>query len=164
MFPLYKSEYFSNQYIFTQVCWILISDTECAHLKHQGRCWNIGHQSEIHVKFNFREISFIHHISFSRLVMDKRDFSKLYIATNHMVPFYQHWLTSTSAWISSYIHYTVWDEITYPFPNFNGWAVGVWEWISNFITLNWACDWLLIHAGIILNHVSKRDPRLFPSG
>ena len=24
------------------------------------------------------------------------------------------------------------DEITYPFPNFNGCTVEVWEWISNF--------------------------------
>ena len=27
------------------------------------------------------------------------------------------------AWISNYIHYKVWNEITYPFPNFNGCAV-----------------------------------------
>ena len=26
------------------------------------------------------------------------------------------------------------DEITYPFPNFNGATVEVWEWISNFIS------------------------------
>ena len=26
----------------------------------------------------------------------------------------------------------MWDEITYPFPNFNGCTVEVWEWISNF--------------------------------
>ena len=26
----------------------------------------------------------------------------------------------------------LWDEITYPFPNFNGCTVEVWEWISNF--------------------------------
>ena len=26
----------------------------------------------------------------------------------------------------------VWVEIAYPFPNFNGWTVEVWEWISNF--------------------------------
>ena len=25
------------------------------------------------------------------------------------------------------------DEVTYPFPNFNGAAIEVWEWISNFI-------------------------------
>ena len=27
----------------------------------------------------------------------------------------------------------VWDEITYPFPNFNGGTVVVWEWLSNLI-------------------------------
>ena len=29
--------------------------------------------------------------------------------------------------------YKVWDEITYPFPNFKGTTFEVWEWISNFI-------------------------------
>ena len=29
--------------------------------------------------------------------------------------------------------YKLWDELTYLFPNFNGAAVEVWEWISNFI-------------------------------
>ena len=27
----------------------------------------------------------------------------------------------------------VWDKITYPFPNFNGATLEVWEWVSNFI-------------------------------
>ena len=27
----------------------------------------------------------------------------------------------------------MWYEITYPFPNFNGYTVEVWEWLSNFI-------------------------------
>ena len=31
------------------------------------------------------------------------------------------------------MHSQVWDEITYPFPNFNGCTVELWEWISNFI-------------------------------
>ena len=25
----------------------------------------------------------------------------------------------------------VWDEISYPFPNFHGYTIVVWEWISN---------------------------------
>ena len=37
------------------------------------------------------------------------------------------------AWMSNYIHYKVWVEITYAFPNFNGCTVEVWEWISNSI-------------------------------
>ena len=52
----------------------------------------------------------------------------------------------------------VWDEITYPFPNFNGAAVEVWEWKSNFMSLfnhernNFSVLWLkLIYA-------SKRGP------
>ena len=40
-------------------------------------------------------------------------------------PFYWHDLTLIPAWISNYIHYKVWDEITYPFLNFNGATVEV---------------------------------------
>ena len=36
-------------------------------------------------------------------------------------------------WISNHTHHNVWDEITYPFLNFNGATVEVWELISNFI-------------------------------
>ena len=39
----------------------------------------------------------------------------------------------TPAWISNHMSNEVWDEITYPFPNFNGCTVEVWEWKSNFI-------------------------------
>ena len=34
-------------------------------------------------------------------------------------PLYQHGLTSTPALISNYIRFKVWDEMTYPFLNFN---------------------------------------------
>ena len=37
------------------------------------------------------------------------------------------------AWRSNCIHYKMWDDITYSFPNFNSTTVEVWEWISNFI-------------------------------
>ena len=30
--------------------------------------------------------------------------------------------------MSNYIHYKVWDEISYPFLNFNGATVEVYEW------------------------------------
>ena len=52
------------------------------------------------------------------------------------------------AWISNNIHYFVWDEITYPYPNFNGCTSDVWEVISSHILLG---VWLLIHAGIKVN-------------
>ena len=33
-----------------------------------------------------------------------------------------------------FLFFEVWDVITYPFPNFNGATVEVWEWIINFTT------------------------------
>ena len=35
--------------------------------------------------------------------------------------------------ISKWFHWKVWYVITYPFPNFSGWTVEVWEWNSNLI-------------------------------
>ena len=40
-----------------------------------------------------------------------------------------------AAWVSYHMPSKVWDEVTYPFQNFNGCTVEVWEWISNFIPL-----------------------------
>ena len=37
-----------------------------------------------------------------------------------VTPFYQHGSILIPAWIGNSIHYEVRDEITYPFPNFNG--------------------------------------------
>ena len=35
--------------------------------------------------------------------------------------------------MDKWLQYNVWNEITYPFQNFNGAVVEVWEWIDNFI-------------------------------
>ena len=43
------------------------------------------------------------------------------------IPFYWHGLTLIPAWISNYIHYKVRDEITYPFLNFSGATVEVYD-------------------------------------
>ena len=43
-------------------------------------------------------------------------------------------LSVITAWKSNYIHHEVWDEIKYPFLNFNGATVEVWEFISAFIS------------------------------
>ena len=37
------------------------------------------------------------------------------------------------AWISHHNIYKMWDKITYPFLNFDGATIEVWEWISNSI-------------------------------
>ena len=51
----------------------------------------------------------------------------------HLDPLYYQGSTSIPTWICNYIYYRMWDEITYPFPNFIGTTVEVWEWISNFM-------------------------------
>ena len=59
----------------------------------------------------------------------------------------------------------VWGEITYPFPNFNGAAVEVWEWMSNFILLflmdvithpcsGYICTMLVKWATLVHTHLS----------
>ena len=48
--------------------------------------------------------------------------------------FYSHGLTLIPTWISNHIPRKVWNEITYPFPNFNGATVEFREWINNFIS------------------------------
>ena len=47
--------------------------------------------------------------------------------------FYKHWLTLNSVWKSNSTIYEAWNEITYPYSNFNGYTVEDSEWISNVI-------------------------------
>ena len=37
-----------------------------------------------------------------------------------------------SARKNNYIHYKVWDEITYPFPTFKSAVIAVWEWVISY--------------------------------
>ena len=55
------------------------------------------------------------------------------VSDAHQWPLLLTWLPLISVWMSNYSHYKLWNEITHPFPNFNGYTVEVWEWISNFI-------------------------------
>ena len=65
-------------------------------------------------------------------------------------PFYQQGITLIPVWISNYIHYKVWDEITYR------WSLGMDEKIHP--TLYWPCNYLSM-LGLKSNHVSKMGPR-----
>ena len=67
------------------------------------------------------------------------------------------WINLIPAWISTYIHYKVWDEITYPFRNFNYCSVEVWEWINDFIShfmidaiiyRCWDLNWSILVNGV----------------
>ena len=53
-------------------------------------------------------------------------------STDFMALFYYHDLSLILEWMSYNTHHKVWDEITYPFPNFNG-ATDVWTWVNNLI-------------------------------
>ena len=51
----------------------------------------------------------------------------------------------------------VWDEITYPFPNFNGATIEVWDGYKQFhCTIYIGCNYLSM-LGLKLIHVSKRS-------
>ena len=75
-------------------------------------------------------------------------------------PFY---LALIPTWMSCYIHYKLWDEITYPFLNINGCTVEVREWIlSHFIPHFTMAVIKLYHSGLKSNHVSKSPPSRYP--
>ena len=57
-------------------------------------------------------------------------------------------------WISNPTGNKVWDEIIYPFSNFNGCTIYIWEWISNFTHGLWWCSYLSV-LWLKLNHVSE---------
>ena len=64
-------------------------------------------------------------------------------------------LALIKAWVRNYIHYKVWDEITYPFLNFSSCVIEDWELISDFI------QQFIMHViiyGLKLIHVHKRGP------
>ena len=60
----------------------------------------------------------------------------------------------------------MWDEITYPFSNFNGVTIEVWEQVSNFIPCDylksihvskrgpWYSVWFKVHHSLVLSHRS----------
>ena len=72
-------------------------------------------------------------------------------------PFCKHGLALLLACISNfnYIYYNVRDGITYPFPNFNGAPVEVWEWRCNFIA-NFRGKVILSMLGLKLTRIGKR--------
>ena len=60
------------------------------------------------------------------------------------------------AWIRNHIHYKMWDEITYPFLNFNGATVEVSVWINNFTPdITGVCGYFFM-LEFKLIHVCKR--------
>ena len=65
-------------------------------------------------------------------------------AANAYGPFLLTWINFN---LSMDNNYNEWDEITYPFPNFNDRIVEFWESMSNFIP-HFLGIWLFDHTGI----------------
>ena len=57
----------------------------------------------------------------------------LWFGTRQFQSYSPELLPNIPAWISNHIPSKVLDKVIYPFPNFNGPTVEVWEWISNII-------------------------------
>ena len=55
------------------------------------------------------------------------------LSTTSIGLFNKHNLTLIQAWICNHMPGKMCDESAYPFPNFSGCTVEVWEWISNFV-------------------------------
>ena len=68
-------------------------------------------------------------------------------------PFYWHGLTLTPAWISSHRFNKVWDEIAFPFRDFNGCSLGMAKWFHP--THYNGCNYLSM-LRLKLIHVCKR--------
>ena len=68
-------------------------------------------------------------------------------------PVYWHGLTSIPAWMNNHMPCKMWDEITYPFPNFNHWSLGMDKYFHP--TFYNGCDNFSM-LGLKLIHVSKR--------
>ena len=69
--------------------------------------------------------------------------------------FYEYGITLIPAWMNNYIHYKVWDEISFSIPKLqrcNRWSLGVDKLFHP--TLFGACDHLFM-LGCMLIHVSK---------
>ena len=64
----------------------------------------------------------------------------------HKGPLSLTWTNFIPEWISNHVSSKVWDEISNPFPHWNGATVNVWQWINNFSSY-FITDLLLIHAG-----------------
>ena len=58
---------------------------------------------------------------------------------------------SHSTWVSNHMPNKVWDEISYPFPNFRVQGLHCWSLGIDITSHNLLVMWLLIDAGIQVN-------------
>ena len=106
--------------------WYLIAD----HCLDNGKNWSNNKWEEIGFVtpplVRYQQI--ISHIFQNRVISQ---WSNLDESTGD--PIYYYGLILILAWRSNHMSSKVWDEITYPFHNFDGCTVELWEWMRNFI-------------------------------
>ena len=158
-FHMVESEVLAPSYMYSVCCFIFIAGklSSCFHYYHvvYDLC-----KDEIHYKpkvimacFHIAPWNYHHYGEFFEAlnIWNACQVHSAECVGKIRGPFYWHGLTLISAWKINYIHYKMCYENTYPFPNFNGSTVEVWEWI-----LYWTCDYFSMLV-LKLNHVSKRE-------
>ena len=68
-------------------------------------------------------------------------------------------LTFIPSMISNHMSSKLWDEITYPVPNINGWIVEVFLWIHNFTP-----HFILLRLHILITHILTLKKVVFQRG
>ena len=106
-----------------------IAASHCWGESTSGRCIPLTIESLMCKVYPCHNIIIAHTIKNTIFPFVYFDYNRI----NHVINLPLIGLTLISVWISNYIFSNEWDEITYPFPNFNGCTVEVWEWISNYI-------------------------------
>ena len=93
------------------------------------------------------------------------DFGQRYEYALFWEPFYWHGLVLNPVRISNYSNFKVWDEITYPYPNFNRTTVKIKELIVSKLIPHLTEHVITCPSfvGLKLIHVSKRAPSVVAS-
>ena len=70
-------------------------------------------------------------------------------------PLYLHELTLIPAFISNHMLSEMWDDITYPFSNFNGCTIKVWEWIILSSHTMMDVHYIDVIMGVIASQITR---------
>ena len=93
------------------------------------------------------------------MLLGRSRLSKLanfHVLSVHLGPHLLIWINFSPSMDKKLHHDSLWDKITYPFPNFNGTTAASWQWTRDFITNS--IEHLSLR-GLKLKHVSKRGPQ-----
>ena len=139
--PLLKTVTFKHsEFLYIHIAVLLAFHNVCRLLV----CYKYLNSSGAFSKISINKAFPSHHCprvignTFHRPCLWASEYSKKFklVSLNMSIPrgpFYQHGLILIPAWICNHMPSEVWDEITYPFPNFDDATVEVWQWINDFV-------------------------------